>query len=161
MIYLTPHFTLDELAATAHRNVDNRPTPEDLTRLKALCQALEIVRDRWGPLRVTSGYRSKALHNAIYSSLGDAAIKKPARSAHLYGCAADFVPLRRGATVDAVAVWIAHESKLRFDQVIREENKNGDVWVHLGLAPPFIRTPRRQLFKMTNYRRVPWPLEEL
>ncbi len=127
--HLSPNFTLGEMLFTLHRGIDNTPPPEVYERLTRLCTTyLEPVRAKFGPLFVTSGYRSPALNKAIKSASKD--------SAHLYGCAADFVPLTRGITIAQIVRWIKDESELTFDQVIDESAGPTSFWVHLGMIRP-------------------------
>ena len=82
---LTPNFSVRELtkSQTAERKgIDNTPTEEHLENLKLLCEnILQPVRDEWGVVSVSSGYRSPALCVAIGSS---------EKSQHARGMAADF-----------------------------------------------------------------------
>jgi hypothetical protein len=82
---LTPHFTLEEMAASdtaARLGIDNAPTTAIVTELRKTAELLERVRLMLGtPLLVTSGYRCLALNRAIGSA---------DTSAHLAGRAADF-----------------------------------------------------------------------
>lgn len=134
---LSPHFTLKELTRTSHRTIDNKPEPVVVERLIVLCKYfLEPVRDVFGPLWITSGYRCPALNRAIGGS---------ASSAHMYGCAADFVPITDTLTVDIVN-WIVHPSGIDYDQVI-DEYSSTDNWIHLGMARPG-RSPRHEALEM-------------
>ncbi|KKN71054.1 hypothetical protein LCGC14_0424710 [marine sediment metagenome] len=133
---LSPHFTLSELVHTSHRYIDNNPTPEIVEQLRTLCRDfLEPVRTIFGPLRINSGYRCPELNTAIGGSK---------TSAHMHGCAADFVPLH-DYTTNQIVKWIA-DSGLPFDQVIDEYSSTSN-WVHMGIVPP-VRDPRRQVLTM-------------
>lgn len=127
MIQLSDHFELWEFtkSETAERlGIDNTPTPEQIENLRLLCFGfLEPIRAKFGPERVTSGFRSALLNPRIPGS--------SKTSAHLDGRAADFIPyavLRGKLTLGAVFRWIAYESGLPFDQVIFEH-----TWIHLGI----------------------------
>jgi len=78
------------------------------------------VRDKFGPVIISSGYRSKELNAAIGGSV---------TSQHSIGEAADFeVP---GLDNKKLADWI--KDNLKFDQLILEFYKDGDPnsgWVH-------------------------------
>ena len=108
---LSPNFSVRELtkSQTAERKgIDNTPTEEHLENLKLLCEnVLQPVRDEWGVVSVSSGYRSPALCVAIGSS---------ERSQHARGQAADF----ECHTVDNKQLfeWVTNE--LDFDQAILE-----------------------------------------
>ena len=82
---LSQNFSLRELtkSQTAERKgIDNTPTDEHIENLKLLCEnILQPVRNEWGVVSVSSGYRSPELCVAIGSS---------ERSQHARGQAADF-----------------------------------------------------------------------
>ena len=67
---LSPNFSVRELtkSQTAERKgIDNTPTEEHLENLKLLCEnILQPVRDEWGVVSVSSGYRSPELCVAIW-----------------------------------------------------------------------------------------------
>jgi len=123
---LSPHFTLAELTYTDHRQFDNTPTQIEISNLQRLAQFLEIVKATLGgkTVIITSGYRSKAVNDAVGSK---------DTSHHRLGLAADFrVP---GMAPDAVVRALLN---LPFDQVIREF----DRWTHISI--PRSGAPRKQ-----------------
>jgi zinc D-Ala-D-Ala carboxypeptidase len=123
---LTPHFTLEELTITDHRELENTPNETELANLKRLAEFLETVKTVLGdkPIMVNSAFRSKAVNDAVGSK---------DTSQHRIGCAADIrVP---GLTPDVKAI-IA--SGIGYDQVIREF----DRWTHISI--PNAGTPRKQ-----------------
>lgn len=126
---LTEHFTLAEMTfsqTAARKNIDNTPSPEVIAALKRTCALLEQVRTLVGaPIRVSSGYRSKALNKEI----GGAASSK-----HVLGLAAD---ITTAAMTPLALAKLISQSTLQFDQVIFE-----GTWVHLGLSND---APRRQI----------------
>lgn len=129
MTDLSEHFTLAELTRSqtaARKGIDNTPSPAVRAALTALCvNVLEPVRAHFGPVRVSSGYRSVKLNRAIGGS---------ATSQHCAGEAADFtVP---GESDVTVAQWI--QRNLRFDQLILEYPPNG--WVHVSWRPCALRS---------------------
>jgi zinc D-Ala-D-Ala carboxypeptidase len=70
---LSRNFTLQELikSDTAIRlNIDNNPNANQIEKLKQLCEnVLQPVRDHFGPVKVTSGFRPRPdLCKAIGSS---------------------------------------------------------------------------------------------
>ena len=69
---LSRNFTLQELikSDTAIRlNIDNNPNGDQIDKLKQLCEnVLQPVRDQFGRVKVTSGFRSPELCRAIGSS---------------------------------------------------------------------------------------------
>lgn len=117
---LSKHFTLDEFtfSQTAVRNgLDNTPSPAVIANLQNLCNnLLEPLRERVGPIRITSGYRS----SLVNSRVGGAS-----NSQHLYGEAADIVV--PGMSVYDVACLVRDE--FNYDQVIQEFGR----WTHVSL----------------------------
>jgi zinc D-Ala-D-Ala carboxypeptidase len=139
-IKLSPHFTLDEMIITSHTEINNVPTPEDLKRLVYFCKNfMEPVRNHFGPTIIHSGYRSKALNEAIPGSAKN--------SAHCFGCAADFHVV--GINILDTVRWIKDKSNLNYDQVI-SEHKGSGWWVHLGMVRPGFNNgiPRKQALNM-------------
>ena len=127
---LTPHFTLDELTFTDHRELDNTPPPDVIVNLRRLADFLEQVRALLGnkPIVVNSGYRSFAVNRAVGSKDS---------SQHRLGCAADIrVP---GLTPDDV-VRAIRSSGLPYDQVIREF----DRWTHVSIPNHVADATRKQ-----------------
>ena len=82
---LTRNFTLLELTKSdtaIRKGIDNNPNADQIEKLKALCEnILQPVRDHFGRVKITSGFRSVELCEAIGSS---------ARSQHARAEAADF-----------------------------------------------------------------------
>ncbi len=66
--FLTPHFSLKEMTASATANqlhIINCPNATQIARLKALCEhVLEPLRQHFGAIRITSGFRSERLNDA-------------------------------------------------------------------------------------------------
>jgi hypothetical protein len=70
-------------------------------------------------------------------------------SAHMFGCAADVVPMVSPYTVDDLFFWVKNSS-LQFDQVI-DEHSGTSHWLHLGmLRPGFEKSPRRECLTFNN-----------
>ena len=119
---LSPNFTLPEMerSQTALRlGIDNRAPQEAVGRLGLLCTAvLQPIRDHFGAVHVSSGYRSPALNARIGGSR---------RSQHMRGEAADIVIA--GVAPIEVCRWI-EGSAIDFDQLIYE----GD-WTHVSYSP--------------------------
>ena len=123
---LSPHFTLDELTHTDHREIDNTPTQDEISNLQQLANFLEEVKTVLGgkPIMISSGFRCKALNDAVGSK---------DTSQHRTGFAADFrVP---GMTPDEV-VRAVIASGIGYDQIIREF----DRWTHISISDK----PRKQ-----------------
>lgn len=127
---LSPHFTLEELTHTDHREFDNTPNENELENLKRLAAFLEEVKTVIGgkPIMVNSAFRSKQVNDAVGSK---------DTSQHRLGCAADIrVP---GMTPDEVVKTVI-ASGIGYDQVIREF----DRWTHISVPNTKEMTPRRQ-----------------
>ena len=127
---LSPHFTLDELTHTDHRDLDNTPNESETENLKRLAAFLEEVKTVLGgkPIMVNSAFRSKAVNDAVGSK---------DTSQHRIGCAADIrVP---GMTPDEVVKAVI-ASKIGYDQVIREF----DRWTHISVPNTEDAAPRHQ-----------------
>jgi len=123
---LSPHFTLDELTHTDHREIDNSPTQDEISNLQQLANFLEEVKTVLGgkPIMISSGFRCKALNDAVGSK---------DTSQHRTGFAADFrVP---GMTPDEVVRAVV-ASGIGYDQIIREF----DRWTHISVSDK----PRKQ-----------------
>lgn len=125
---LAKNFTLTELtkSETATRfGIDNHPTHEIIENLRGLAEnVLQKVRYRFGPVTVTSGYRSQAVNKKAGGS---------ATSDHCKGFAADFeVP---GVDNKVLAEWV--RDNLKFTQLILEfytgDPESG--WVHCSYNP--------------------------
>jgi len=127
---LTPHFTLEELTHTDHRDLDNTPNENEIANLRRLADFLEQVKVVLGgkPIMVNSAFRSKAVNDAVGSK---------DTSQHRVGCAADIrVP---GMTPDEVVKAVI-ASKIGYDQVIREF----DRWTHISVPNSEDAAPRHQ-----------------
>jgi len=122
---LSEHFALEEFtrsATSVRLGIDNTPTAAIVERLRKLCQhVLEPLRLRFGVLKVTSGYRCRALNAAVGGA---------ANSQHIRGEAADiFVSSEEVAKkmVDYA------QRNLDFDQAILEHRRRtGSRWLHLS-----------------------------
>jgi hypothetical protein len=126
---LSTNFSLSELTkseSASRLGLDNDPTQEIISSLQALVNhILQPVRDKFGPVVVTSGYRSPEVNKAIGGS---------ATSDHCKGQAADFEVL--GKDNRELAIWIAEN--MQFTQLILEFYKPGvsdSGWVHCSFDP--------------------------
>lgn len=121
---LSPHFSLREMTRSdtaARRGIDNSAPDSVRSALRMVALAvLEPIRAEFGPVLITSGYRSPALNRAIKGS---------AKSQHMLGQAVDFeVPLIANAKL---AAWI--EKNIDYDCLILEFHDPRDPfsgWVH-------------------------------
>jgi zinc D-Ala-D-Ala carboxypeptidase len=126
---LSTNFSLSELTkseSASRLGLDNDPTQEIISSLQALVNhILQPVRDKFGPVVVTSGYRSPDVNKAIGGST---------TSDHCKGQAADFEVL--GKDNRELAIWIAEN--MQFTQLILEFYKPGvpdSGWVHCSFDP--------------------------
>jgi uncharacterized protein YcbK (DUF882 family) len=127
---MTPHFTLEELTHTDHREFDNTPNDAEKANLERLALFLEQVKEVLGgkPIMVNSAYRCKAVNDAVGSKDS---------SQHRIGCAADIrVP---SMTPDEVVKAVI-ASGIGYDQLIREF----DRWTHISVPSVAGDHPRRQ-----------------
>ena len=116
---LSNNLPLEEAIATS-TGLFNYPDPEHLEKLFYVALLLfQPTRDKWGKIKVTSGYRSKAVNAQVGG--------KPT-SQHVLGEALDLVPLE--ADIGAVFEWIINN--LNFGQAIME-NAGGKEWIHLSM----------------------------
>ena len=127
---LSEHLSLNEVttSGTAKRlGIDNTPTPEHLNNLKLVAEnVFEPIRKHFGkPIKVSSGYRSKALNAATPGA--------STTSQHSTGEALDLDQdgMTTGVTNKMVFDYI--KNNLNFDQLIYEfgTDSNPD-WVHVS-----------------------------
>ena len=118
---LSKNFTLSELVATS-TGVKNKPTPEAQANLYYLAQCiLQPIRDEWGRIKVTSGYRSLLVNKTVGGSIN---------SDHLEGKAGDIQSL--DSDIGVVFDWIVTKSNIVFGQAILEKRGNIE-WIHISL----------------------------
>jgi zinc D-Ala-D-Ala carboxypeptidase len=122
---LSKNFVLSEITRsnTATRlGISNEPTKEHLENMQRLISNLvQPMRDELGPIRITSGYRSKELNRAIGGST---------RSQHCKAQALDLQFWENGQMNNKkIYDWIIN-SHLEFDQMINEFDF---AWIHLSL----------------------------
>lgn len=117
------HFTVEELCRTS-TGLDNEPPDTIKDNLIFLIEhVLDPIRDQFGPVRITSGYRSAAVNKAVGGAKN---------SGHTRGECAD-IQCNNGDLLP-VAQWIA--DNLSFDQLILEswdDNTNRAGWIHIGI----------------------------
>ena len=135
---LSRNFTLSELIKSdtaIRRGINNNPNAEQIEKLKALCEnILQPVRDHFGRVKVTSGFRSSELCVAIGSSVN---------SQHAKAEAADFEVI--GTDNAELFDWI--KANLTPDQLILEFYTPGEPnsgWIHCSWVAD---NPRKQLLR--------------
>ena len=139
---LSKNFTLQELikSNTALRlGIDNTPSKEGIMKLTILATSvLQLLRDRIGALRITSGYRSPELNTAIGGSN---------KSQHTKCEAVDIQYVKRGRMENLLIYQALIDLDIDFDQCILEfgdstatSDPTSPAWIHLS-------------YKITNNRR--------
>ena len=135
---LSKNFTLKELTKsdTAVRlGIANEPNSDQIEKLKKLCEKLlQPVRDHFGPVTITSGFRSPELCVKIGSSVN---------SQHANAEAVDFEVM--GVDNADVAYWIKDNID-EWDQMILEFYTIGEPnsgWVHCSIDDK----PRKQFLR--------------
>ena len=120
---LTQHFALAEFTrseSAKRHGVPNEPTPEHLQNLIVLCErVLEPIRIKFGPINISSGYRSKTLNHYIGGSLN---------SQHCEAKACD-IDMDGMGSVSNKEIFEYIKNELEFDQLINEFNYG---WVHVS-----------------------------
>ena len=132
---LSRNFSLQELIKSdtaIRKGINNNPNAEQIEKLKDLCEnILQPVRDHFGRVKVTSGFRSPDLCIAINSSVN---------SQHAKAEAADFEVI---GTDNAELADLIYKN-LNFDQLILEFYTPGEPnsgWIHCSYTPD---QPRKQ-----------------
>lgn len=148
---LSKNFVLSEITRsnTAKRlGIDNEPTKKDLENLQRIVtNLLQPLRDHLGPIRISSGYRSKELNRAISGSN---------KSQHSKGEAVDIQFWKEGKMCNKeVYDWII-DNAVEFDQMINEFDFS---WIHISLKKSKNRREVLEAYKDkdgdTQYRYAP------
>lgn len=125
---LSKHLSLAEVTrsdSAKRKGISNQPTPEHLENFKKLAENIfEPIREHFAvPIHISSGYRSKALNEAIGGSL---------TSQHCQGEAIDIDMDGAGSVTNAEIFHYIREN-LNFDQLIWEfGDLNNPDWVHVS-----------------------------
>lgn len=99
--------------------INNIPTDEEWEKIELLAvMVLQPVRNHFGRIKITSGFRAKKLNKAIGGST---------TSNHCRGEASDIEPLEEGVTLLDVIKWIYEN--LEFRTLILEFPLDG--WIHV------------------------------
>ena len=155
---LSRNFTLSELIKSdtaIRKGINNNPNAEQIEKLKALCEnILQPVRDHFGRVKITSGFRSVDLCMAIGSS---------ANSQHAKAEAADFECV--GVDNAELADWI--KNNLPYDQLIVEYYTPGEPnsgWIHCSVTEGMDRKQFLHAFRKdgkTQYKPILGKAKEL
>ena len=148
---LSRNFSLQELTKSdtaIRKGINNEPNADQIDKLKALCEnILQPVRDHFGRVKVTSGFRSEDLCLAIGSSRN---------SQHAKAEAADFECV--GVDNAEVADWI--KMNLETDQLILEFYTPGEPnsgWIHCSFTEGMPRKSFLHAFRQegkTKYKPI-------
>ncbi|MCC8131340.1 MAG: D-Ala-D-Ala carboxypeptidase family metallohydrolase [Ruminococcus sp.] len=133
------YFTIEELTRSdtaTKRGIDNTPTAEAVRNLTTLVdKVLDPLRTAWGgPIVVNSGYRCKALNDAVGGSK---------TSDHMTGRAADIEAADRSKASNTKLFNLIQSLGLSFDQLIDE---SGMSWVHVSYRSE--AENRKQILKL-------------
>jgi hypothetical protein len=149
---LSANFTLKELTKSdtaIRKGISNEPNTDEIEKLKLLCETiLQPVRDKFGPVTVTSGYRSPELCMAIGSSIN---------SQHTKAEAVDFEV--EGVDNADVAYWIK-DNIPNWDQMILEFYTPGQPnsgWIHCSITSKLERKQFLSAYKedgKTKYKPI-------
>jgi len=133
-MWLSEHFTRQEfeVSQTAEREeLDNTIPTQLLTPMMELCAGLlEPIRNHYGPVIISSGYRSPDLNRAIHGST---------TSQHCKGEAADIII--PGKIPLEVCRWI-EDANLPYDQLIYEGR-----WTHISYSAKIRRQTLTAVFE--------------
>ena len=120
-----PNFSYKEFVKSdiaIRRGISNIPNDAYCKNIEKLAvNILQPLRDAYGRIRITSGYRCKKLNKIIHGSR---------RSFHCVGCAADIEPLNKEISLFDVLFWI--NKNCEFQELIAEYFQDGWGWVHVA-----------------------------
>ena len=141
---MAKYFTLNELTRsdTANRlGIKNNPDLYTVERLNYLMQILDQIRKEWGSaIRVTSGYRCKALNKAVGGVTN---------SNHIYGTAADLQPVN-GKLKDffPFVKKCCEDMGLEWDEILYEKSGKSE-WLHFAFMRGTNGQRRKKYIQMT------------
>lgn len=118
----TTNFSYGEFTKSStalRKGIDNIPNEEQWRCIEGLASnVLQAIRDEFGPIRITSGFRSVELCEAVGSSKN---------SNHVRGQAADIEPYASNISLTSILEFIVEN--LEFRTVIAEYFPEG--WIHV------------------------------
>jgi hypothetical protein len=134
---VTPHFNLHEFVhslTAIQLKIDNTPPLTAQRKLVRTAVGMEGIRKKLNdkPIRITSGYRSPELNQAIGGSK---------KSQHLTGEACDFVCPAFGTPKEVVEHLSRFVGELGIDQMIAEGS-----WIHVS----FTERPRHEVLSFVG-----------
>ena len=129
---LTKHFASSEMVVTGCPWENEPEVPDWINLTRLCCTVLEPLRIFAGPLHITSGYRNSRTNSEIGGATN---------SAHLYGRAADIIPMVSLNALDLVLM--LRDSDIPFDKAILEY-RGRTPWLHVQVRN-VMREPRRKL----------------
>ena len=134
------YFTINELTQSdtaKKKKIDNTPDEKITKNLNELIAFLNPLREAWGSaIRISSGYRCKALNEAVNGSK---------TSVHTLGWAVDMCPAN-GEMEEFKKFVVGYLKDKKFDQCIIEKSGKTE-WIHLGLYNN-ANKQRRMVFKL-------------
>lgn len=124
-IQLTKNFNMREFTLSdkaKELKIQNVPSQSDMVNIRRLVEhILQPIRDKFGPISISSGYRCKTLNKAVGGSKN---------SHHMIGMAADI----KMDNMKEVFVYIA--KNMMFTQLIWEYGTiNEPAWIHVSYDP--------------------------
>lgn len=139
---LSKHFSLSEMTRSAtalRKKIDNTPDVDAVEALQELCiHVLEPLRERFGVLKITSGFRSPAVNALVGGSR---------TSQHLAGEAADIFV----SSLDvAMKMYNFVRFNLEFDQMLMEMRAGRVHCLHVSYT-----ARRENRHKSTSYYELP------
>lgn len=139
---LSKHFSLSEMTRSAtalRKKIDNTPDADAVEALQELCiHVLEPLRERFGVLKITSGFRSPAVNALVGGSR---------TSQHLVGEAADIFV----SSLDvAMKMYNFVRFNLDFDQMLMEMRAGHVHCLHVSYT-----AKRDNRHKSTSYYELP------
>jgi hypothetical protein len=153
---ISEHLDLSEVMRSdmaKRKGISNQPTPEHLENFKKLAEnVFEPIRKKFNkPIIISSGYRSKALNEAIGGS---------SASQHCKGEAIDIDMDGTSGQITNKMIFDYIKNSINFDQLIWEfgSNDNPD-WVHVSYSST--GKQRKEILKatrnssgQTNYQKI-------
>jgi len=137
---LSENFSIEELTVT-DTDLYNTPGQAELEKLLFLATyILQPIRNKFGAIKITSGFRSKQVNEKIGGS---------ATSQHPAGEAADFIPVN--ATYKEVFEWA--KDNLKYGQIILEQ-KGETRWIHISIPRLAKQNMQAMVFKDGIYTNV-------